>query len=412
MFRNSKSKLRKVKQGVPQGGVLSPLLFNLYMSKMPSPPGNIRLVSYADDGNILNSGPQIEPIVKEINAYLDVLDEWFKARNLFISPSKSSATIFTTFSNEVGQELEVKINGEDVPTEKKPKILGVTFDGLLSFRQHVSNTKTKILAQNNILKALSGSTWGKEKEVIINTYKATGQSHLNYCCPLWTPSISKTSWDELQVAQNHALRIATGCHKMTNIDHLHDETKIMKVKDHCEMISKQFLLATQKPGHPNHTDLYRPPPPRQMKQTLTSKFASAVKPIARNLTEENYKKKLKVIHTNSVKDSLLALSNNKVLNTRPPAIDESEKNLPRVTRSTLAQLRSGYSQYLNSYKSRIDRNFNDKCPNCDNSHTSAHLFNCPGNPTNLTVQSLWTNPTDAARFLNLATDDGDPIQEG
>jgi len=90
-----------------------------------------------------------------------------------------------------------------------------------SFKQHVTDTKTKIQAKNNILKALTGSTWGKEKEVIINTYKATGQSLLNYCCPIWTPSLSKTSWSELQVAQNNALRIATGCHKMTNIDHLH-----------------------------------------------------------------------------------------------------------------------------------------------------------------------------------------------
>ena len=411
MFRNSKSKLRKVKQGVPQGGVLSPLLFNLYMSKMPPPPRNIKLMSYADDGNILSSGPILKPIVKKINKYLIVLDKWFKARNLFISPSKSSATTFTTFSHEVGLDLNIKINGEAVPTVKKPKILGVTFDSLLSFRQHVKNIKTKILAQNNILKALSGSTWGKEKEVIVNTYKATGQSHLNYCCPVWTPSISKTSWNELQAAQNNALRVATGCHKMANIDHLHDETKVMKVKDHCEMITKQFLLSTQKPGHPNHTDLYRPPPPRQMKQTITSKFAAVLKPIARNLTLDNYKKKLKYIHTKSVKDSLSAFSDNKVLNSRPPAIKEKEKSLPRTTRSTLSQLRSGYSQYLNSYKSRIDPNISDKCPNCNNSHTTAHLFNCPGNPTDLNVTSLWNNPNDAARFLNLATDDGNHIQD-
>jgi hypothetical protein len=63
LFRNSKCSYRKVKQGVPQGGVLSPVLFNLYMSSMPSPPGKIELVSYADDSNILNTGPTIEPIV-------------------------------------------------------------------------------------------------------------------------------------------------------------------------------------------------------------------------------------------------------------------------------------------------------------------------------------------------------------
>ena len=412
MFRNLKSKYRKVKQGVPQGGVLSPLLFNLYMSKMPSPPGNIKLVSYADDGNILNSGPLIEPVVKEINEYLITLDSWFKSRNLFISPSKSSATVFSTFSGDVGRELDVEINGEPVPTEKKPKILGVTFDGLLSFKEHVSNIKTKILAQNNVLKALAGSTWGKEKEVIINTYKATGQSHLNYCCPLWTPSLSKTSWDELQVAQNHALRVATGCHRMSNIDHLHDETKVMKVRDHCEMISKQFLLATQKPDHPNHTDLSRPPPLRHMKQSLSSKFGNEIKTIARNLTEGNYKQTLKFIHTKSVKEALSRYDNNKVLQTRPPEINGSEKSLPRTTRSTLAQLRSGYSSYLNSYKSRIDRSVIDKCPHCDNSHTTAHLFNCPGNPTDLTVTSLWNKPMDAARFLNLAIDDENHEEEG
>ena len=409
LFRNSKSKFRKMKQGVPQGGVLSPVLFNLYMSKMPAPPGNIKLISYADDGNILNSGSVIKPVVEEINSYLSILEEWFISRNLFISPSKSSATLFTTSSNEIGLELAVDINGEAVPTVQKPKILGITFDGLLSFKQHVTNTKNKIQAKNNILKALTGSSWGKEKEVIINTYKATGQSLLNYCCPIWTPSLSKTSWQKLQVAQNNALRIATGCHRMSNIDHLHDETKVMKVQPHCEMISKQFLLATQKSDHPNKTDLNKPPPPRQMKQTLTSKFGKEIKTLSRNLTEDNYKPKIKTIHTKSVKNMLKDFSNNKVINARPPEIHRSECKLPRVTRSTLAQLRSGYSMYLNSYKSRIDPNISDKCPNCDSSHTTEHLFNCQNNPTNLNVRSLWHKPLDAARFLNLAIDD-EPIE--
>ncbi len=143
---------------------------------MPAPPGNIKLISYADDGNILNSGSVIKPVVKEIKSYSSTLEEWFKSQNLFIYPSKSSATLLTTFSNEIGLELAVDINGEPVPTVQKPKIIGITFDGLLSFKQHVTNTKNKIQVMNNILKPLTGSTWGKEKEVIINTYKVTGHS--------------------------------------------------------------------------------------------------------------------------------------------------------------------------------------------------------------------------------------------
>ncbi len=104
-------------------------------------------------------------------------------------------------------------------------------------------------------------------------------------------------------------------------------------------------------------------------------------------------------------------ANNKVINARPPEIHKSECKLPRVTRSTLAQLRSGYSMYLNSYKSSIDPNTSDKCPNCDSSHTTEHLFNCQNNPADLNVRSLWHKPFDAAKFLNLAVATDDELLE-
>ena len=105
VFRNSVSKHRKMKQGVPQGGVLSPILFNLYML---SPPGNILWKKYADDSNILKSGPLLKPIVQEINTYLVTLSTWFKGRNLKISPSKSSATLLITASIEYSTVLAVE----------------------------------------------------------------------------------------------------------------------------------------------------------------------------------------------------------------------------------------------------------------------------------------------------------------
>ena len=405
VFRNSKSTYRKVKQGVPQGGVLSPVLFNLYMSSMPPPPGNIKLVTYADDSNILNSGEDISEAVNEINTYLSTLDTWFKDRNLFISPSKSSATLFTTAPYELGLTLDVNINGESVPTVKKPKFLGVTFDGLLSFNQHVSDMKKKLQSKNNILKALAGTNWGKEKEVLTNTYKAIGQSTLNYCAPIWTPSISNTNWNKLQTSQNSALRIATGCHLMSDIDHLHQETKIMKVRPHCEMLSKQYLLATQKLDHPNRVALNGRPPPRQMKATLQSKFGGTIRNFSNpNFSTEDYKRGLKTLHTRSVNEMLSTMANNKVLNAPPPPINDSEKVLPRAARTTLAQLRSGYSNFLNSYKARIDNtnSTSDSCPLCPAPHTTEHLFNCPSNPTDLNPKDLWTEPLEVARFLNLA----------
>ena len=407
IFRGSKSPLRKMKQGVPQGGVLSPILFNLYMSKMPLPPGNIRLVSYADDSNVLNSGTDIPAVCLEINAYLNTLDTWFKSRNLFISPSKSSATLFTTASNECNTELPIEINGEQVPTVKKPKFLGVTFDNLLSFKQHTEDLKAKVQTRNNILKALTGSDWGKDKETITNTYKAIGQSVISYCCPIWTPALSKTSWNQLQIAQNSALKIATGCHKIASSDHVHQETEMMPVKDRCYMLSKQFLLSTQTQNHPNYTDLSAPPPPRVTKPTLTTCFGEEINRISSpNLAPTTYKRLLKTIHTRSVRDSINNLGNNRVLNSRPPKISKTEKELPRITRSTLSQLRSGFSKHLNSYKARLDPSLSDKCDKCNVSiHTTEHIFECPQNPTQLTVHDLWKKPKQAARFLGLPIDD-------
>ena len=382
---------------------------------MPSPPSNesnILLVTYADDSNVLGRGQFIGPIVEDLNEYLSILDNWFKGRNLFISPAKSSATVFSTYSGDVSTVLNVKIDGEIVPSIKRPKFLGVTYDNLFFFNHHAKDLRTRLNAKNNILKALSGSTWGKEKETIVNTYKAIGQSLLNYCCPIFTPTLSDASWEKLQTAQNSALRTATGCHLMTDIDHLHAETKIMPVKDHCQMLSKQFLLSTQRPNHPNRTNLAPPPPRRKMKKTLITEFGPQINSISTpDLSDKIYKSKLKQIHTESVRACIVKQSDNKVLQTKPPAISHTEKRLPRTTRSTLAQLRSGYSKYLNSFKARINNDpaihVPDNCPNCQELHTTNHLFNCTQNPTSLNVKNLWSKPVETARFLDLPVSNDD-----
>ena len=144
-----------------------------------------------------------------------------------------------------------------------------------------------------------------------------------------------------------------------------------------------------------------------MKQTLKTRFGQKLKTVLQNTTEldpASYKSHLKSIHTRSVQATIAKQSRNKVIQEQPPPIDKSEKILPRKTRTTLSQLRSGYSTHLNSYLSRINPSINDNCPDCNNSnHTTAHLFNCPNKPTNLMTRSLWDEPITAATFLGLTT---------
>ena len=396
-----------MRQGVPQGGVLSPVLFNMYMAKIPTPPADILLTTYADDSTTCCSGPKIPPLCEKLNRYLDVVNTWFKERNLMISAQKSSATLFSTWSNEASINLPIFIDGQAVPTIKDPKVLGVTLDPMLSFKPHSQKLNERVRARD---KALAGSSWGTDKETLTTTYKATSKSLLDYCCPIWTPSLSDTSWSQLQTSQNSALRTILGCTKMTNIDHLHSESKMMPVKDHCTMLSKQFLLATSRPDHPNHNDIDHVPE-RVMKPTLGTKFSADIRAIIpRDLVIDdiNYKAALRSIHTSSVQQTIQNQDHNRVLGIPAPAIDPSEKTLPRRTRTLLSQLRSGHSTILNSYMARIKPDVTDCCPKCNQSpHDTNHLFNCAADPTDLTPRILWEDPPAAAAFLGLGLEVGD-----
>ena len=64
------------------------------------------------------------------------------------------------------------------------------------------------------------------------TYKAVGRSIINYSAHVWSTNLNDTNNKNIQYTQNEALRIATGCHKMSSVDHLHVEAKMLKVREH------------------------------------------------------------------------------------------------------------------------------------------------------------------------------------
>ena len=228
------------------------------------------------------------------------------------------------------------------------------------------------------------------------------RSVLEHGCPVWSPIIKDTHWNKLQSIQNQALRIATGNLAMAPIDHLHQETKVLPIRNHCEMVSKQFLAACHTPDHPGNKQLLKEKNKRKMKNTIVTMHEEEIanKFTTHQPTTEEYKNVIKIIHTESVANTINNYQNNKVLLRKPPEISTKEKELSRNTRVELSRLRSGYSRKLNSYMSRIDQEIQDRCPSCNFSpHNTEHLFNCPENPTELEAEDLWTKPDEAAEFL-------------
>ena len=111
------------------------------------------------------------------------------------------------------------------------------------------------------------------------TYKAVGRYIINYAAPVWSTNLRDTNYRNIQYAQNEALMISTGCHKMSSVGHLHTEANVLKVREHSELLSAQYLARCLEPENANNSITTRDSPKRRMKETLFTRHHSTVEPM-------------------------------------------------------------------------------------------------------------------------------------
>ena len=405
-FQNTNSKQQQFKTGVPQGGILSPILFNLYTSDLPHPPEGISLTTYADDMNPAASHPKYQIAQQLLQPYLENIYQWTKDNDLVLNPDKSTATLFTPDTHEHDVTLNLSINNVTIPTVKNPKMLGLIMDPGLNFSEHIKTTKEKADSSIKILKALTSASWGKQKETLLATYKTIVRPVIEYASTIWSPVVSDTNLQKLQTTENNALRIVTGCTHDTNTQHLHKETKTLPLPNHIKLHASLLRQKSQHPSHPLHTLGKEANCPRRKKQTIFANWNDKTIHIDNNNnippTLDIIAKNLKTLHTMAVSECLSSYKPNPILSQKDPDINKSEQSLPHKIRRILAQLRAGKSpillQYLHSTWPKS--NPSPTCPLCKSyDHTTQHLFSCPNIYTTLTTQDLWNDPVAVAALL-------------
>ena len=124
------------------------------------------------------------------------------------------------------------------------------------------------------------------------TYKALGRSIANYDAQM----IASRTLTRYRAAQNEALRIITGSHKMSSIDHLHSETKMLKVEDHLNLLPVQYLHTENVCYHITKMDI----PPSEMKETIFTRHYQTVLSLLAN----NRKDTLQALHTSFVNTAI------------------------------------------------------------------------------------------------------------
>ena len=133
-FRNHKPIQRQVKTGVPQGGVLSPTLFNIHTADIPTPTAPVQVMLYADDITITSTHTSMSAARKYIQPYLHKVYDWTQHNNLIINPDKTTCTLFTPDPAEYNSNLGLNINNKALPMALHPKVLGLTLDPKLTSR--------------------------------------------------------------------------------------------------------------------------------------------------------------------------------------------------------------------------------------------------------------------------------------
>ena len=168
-FNNQTSKYTIIKAEVTQRGVLSPTLFNIYLSDIPFPKINsLNLISYADDITITSSHSNTKTVIQNLLPCPNEIHTWAHNNNLQINPIKTTSTLITPDLSECYKPLNIHINNTPISTISNPTILGLTFDPKLKFSTHTDNTITKV-KNTQSLKTPYINTLGKSKETLITT---------------------------------------------------------------------------------------------------------------------------------------------------------------------------------------------------------------------------------------------------
>jgi len=137
-FQTATSSRRGMKSGVAQGGLISPVLFSLYVNDMPSPSHHVELALYADDTAIIATPRKPTLFVSYLESYLNDLQRWLSEWRIAINVSKSTAIIFARAGRRFIQPRLVTLFGEPIEWVDRTRYLGVTLDTRLTWSPHTS----------------------------------------------------------------------------------------------------------------------------------------------------------------------------------------------------------------------------------------------------------------------------------
>ena len=205
-YHSDKSELRNVSCGVPQGSILGPLLFLLYMNDIITVCKECNPILFADDTTLLYKDSDYNSLYRKANNELNNISNWFAANKLSLNVEKTQFIQFNWSKNDPIEHENLSINGNYIQNVSHVKFLGVLVDKNMKWNEHISCKCSQISRTIGILHRLKNTL---PKSILLTLYQSLIVPYISYGVVAWG-SADQNLIKRITQLQKRAIRIISG----------------------------------------------------------------------------------------------------------------------------------------------------------------------------------------------------------
>ena len=227
------SSLLDIKCGVPQGSVLGPLLFLIYINDLPNISNSFDFFLFADDTNIYHEAETIEKLEGELNKGLRGLHNWLIVNRLSLNISKTNFVVFHPYNKPIKQNITLKIKRKAISEKNNVKYLGILVDNGLTWKAQIDSISKKVSRAIGVLYKIRPYV---NTSILKTLYYSLIYSHFNYAIEIWG-SADTTHLNTLQLQQKRVIRLINRSDRrlddfsFQSIDKMYHKLGFMKISD-------------------------------------------------------------------------------------------------------------------------------------------------------------------------------------
>lgn len=247
----TRSSMGSIHCGVPQGSLLAPHLYNIFVHDFPHECGTAKGILYADDSLIYSHNVSPVEALNEVKVHLELVSDYYKSWGIKINSSKSVAVCLRNASGRCGYKvvpesktLTLSLNGENIPFKSSFKYLGVNFNTLFKFNYHARLAIVKCQKVKGMFSSLLNSKYLNIKTKLL-IYKACIRPILMYAFPIWF-ACSPTVMKEIEILERKVLRLCVDrnfeCYTRRFSNHfIYNKAKIIPFSVYGLMLMNRFI---------------------------------------------------------------------------------------------------------------------------------------------------------------------------